>query len=113
MLPKEAPLELACLNDLETTLQKELLADLTGKSSADLQKDLPGASKKIYFLYGIVEHLRGLYNNEGIRRWFQRERSQLEGKSPLHYLGLEWNPDEEKAKHILELARYSVDPGAT
>lgn len=113
MLPKEAPPELDCLNDLETILQTELLARLTGKSSADLQKDLPGASKKISFLYEIVDSLRSSYNAEGIRRWFQREQRRLEGKSPLQYLGFEWNPDEDKAKRILELAKHSIDPGAT
>lgn len=113
MFSQGAPSELDCLNDLETVLQKELLARLTGKSPADLQKDLPGAAEKIDFLYKIVDSLRGSYNAEGIRRWFQRERSRLEGKSPLQYLGLEWNPDEDKAKRILELAEYSIDPGAT
>ncbi len=113
MFSQGAPPELDCLNDLETILQTELLARLAGKSPADLQKDLPGASKKINFLYEIVEHLRGSYNAEGIRRWFQRERRRLEGKSPLQYLGSEWNPDEEKAKRVLELASSSIDPGAT
>jgi hypothetical protein len=105
--------ELDCLNDLEIVLQEELLTDLTGKSPADIQKDLLGRSKEIYFLYEIVDCLRGSYNDEGIRRWFQRERSQLGGKSPLQYLGSGWSPDEEDAKRILELARSSIDPGAT
>ncbi|MBI4738292.1 hypothetical protein HY772_01805 [Candidatus Woesearchaeota archaeon] len=97
--------ELDCLNDLEIILQEELLIDLTGKSPADLRKDLLEESKKIYFLYEIVNYLRGSYNDEGVRRWFQRERSQLEGKSPLRYLYSGWDPDDEEAKHVLELAK--------
>lgn len=100
--------EFGCLNNLETILQKKLLTNLTGKSPADMRKDLRGSSKKIHFIYEVVDYLRGSYNDDGIRKWFQRERSQLGGKSPLQYLGSGWNPDEEYAKIVLELAKSSI-----
>lgn len=108
MTPTRGLSELDCLNDLETVLQEELITDLTSKSPADMRNDLQDCSKEIYFLYEMVDYLKGSYNDEGIRRWFQRERSQLGGKSPLQYLGSGWNPDEENAKRVLELARYSI-----
>ena len=94
-------------------MQEELLVDLTGKNAAEIRRDLPGGSDEIYFLYEIVGYLQGSYDRDGIRRWFQRERSQLEGKSPLQYLGRGWSPEEEKAKQVLELARSLVYPEAT
>lgn len=96
-----------CLNDLEIVLQEELLIGLTGKKLVDLRKDLQ-EEPKIYFLYKMVDYLRGSYNNEGIKQWFKRERSLLEGKTPLQYLGSTWNPDQEEAKCVLELAKSSI-----
>lgn len=101
------------LNELEIVLQEGLLTALVGKSLADIQKDLQRRSNEIHFLYEIVDSLRGSYNDEGIRRWFQRERSQLEGKSPLQYLGPGWNPNDKEAKYVLELAKSSINSGAT
>ena len=98
--------DLSYLKDLEIILQEELLFDLTGKSLTDMTNHSQRYSKEIHFLYEVVDCLRGSYNDEGIRRWFQRGRSQLEGKSPLEYLGSDWNPDEEEARHVLELAKY-------
>ena len=84
------------VQDLEATLQEKLYSELLGENATLDQID---------FIYEIVDSLRGAYNDEGIRRWFYREREQLEGKSPLEYLGQTWNPQEEYATRVLELAR--------
>jgi hypothetical protein len=53
----------------------------------------------------IVWHLRGTYDDEGVRRWFKRPRPQLEGKCPVDALGKHWNPDSDSTRQVLDLAR--------
>ncbi len=81
---------------LEATLQEKLYSELLGENATLDQID---------FIYEIVDSLRGAYNDEGIRRWFYRGRKQLEGKSPLEYLGQSSNHEDEYAKRVLELAK--------
>ncbi len=83
------------VQDLERILQEKLYSELLGENST---------LDQIHFIYEIVESLQGTYNNEGIRKWFYRERKELEDKSPLEYLGKVWNSEEEYAKKVLELA---------
>lgn len=82
--------------DLENILQNKIFTELVGDNPT---------SEHIHFIYEIVDALRGTYSDEGIRRWFYRERTQLENNSPSQYLGPPWNPDDEKAKKVLELAK--------
>ena len=84
------------VQDLEATLQEKLYSELLGENATLDQMEL---------IYEIVDSLRGTYHDEGIRRWFHREREQLEGKSPLEYLGPTWDPQEEYAKRVLGLAK--------
>ena len=81
---------------LENTLEEKIFTGLLGENPT---------TERIHFIYEVVDALRGAYNDEGIRRWFYRERVQLENNSPSQYLGSAWNSDDEKAKKILELAR--------
>lgn len=82
--------------NLENILQEKIFTELVGESPT---------SERIHFIYEVVDALRGAYNHEGIRRWFYRERVQLENNSPSQYLGSAWNPEDEKAKKVLELSR--------
>lgn len=82
--------------NLENILQEKIFTELLGESPT---------IEKIHFIYEAVDALRGSYNDEGIRRWFYRERKQLEGKNPLEYLGQAWKPEEEYAKEVLKLAK--------
>ncbi len=82
--------------NLENILQDKIFTELVGESPP---------SERIHFIYKVVDALRGAYNDEGIRRWFYRERAQLENNSPSRYLGSEWNPEDENAKKVLELAK--------
>ncbi len=84
------------VQDLEMILQAGLFSNLLGENSTPDQ---------IQFIYEIVDTLRGAYNDEGIRGWFYRERTALEGKNPLDYLGSPWKPEYENAKKVLELAK--------
>lgn len=84
------------IRELETILQEDLFTHLVGENPS---------TERISFLYQIVDVLKGAYNNEGIRNWFYRERSELERKNPLQYLGNDWSSDSEPAKKVLELAK--------
>jgi len=81
--------------DLEKILQ-EKFTELVGKAPT---------YEHIHFIYEVVDALRGAYSDEGIRRWFYRERAQLENNNPSQYLGPAWNPDDQNAKQVLELAK--------
>ncbi|MDP3698529.1 MAG: hypothetical protein Q8R47_02995 [Nanoarchaeota archaeon] len=82
--------------ELEDLLQEELFTDLMGENPDH---------KELYLIYEIVDTLRGAYNDEGIRRWFYRQRTQLGNSSPLVYLGKTWKSEDENAKKVLELAK--------
>ena len=104
--------EKECLEGLETILQEELFSNLVGEKPTALKNNVQtgialqnDVSERIYFLYKIIEHLKGAYTDQGIQRWFLRERAQLEKKSPLQYLGQAWKPQDEYAKKVLELAK--------
>jgi len=84
--------------ELERILQKDLYHTLIGQNQTE----------RVEYLHEIVDCLKGAYNDIGINNWFQRKRTELGGKSPLEYLGTDWKPEDEKAKEVLELARYLI-----
>lgn len=65
---------------------------------------------RLHWLAMVVADLAGAYNEFGIRRWFERPRAQLGGKSPWRVLGEQWSPDSAEALRVRELA--SVLSGA-
>jgi hypothetical protein len=52
----------------------------------------------------VVSDLAGSYNDFGMRRWFERPRTQLGGKSPRALLGARWAPDDKAALQVRALA---------
>jgi uncharacterized protein (DUF2384 family) len=65
---------------------------------------------RLHWLAMVVADLAGAYNEFGMRRWFERPRPQLGGKSPQQILGASWSPDGAAAQRVRELA--SVLSGA-
>ena len=61
----------------------------------------------------VVHHLEGAYNALGVRRWFQRRRSALDGKSPADVLAGAWDPTAAESQSVLALARSLSGLGAT
>jgi hypothetical protein len=95
----------------------ELLLDLLGVGATSLRRYASGerttpddVAARLHWLAMVVADLAGAYNNFGIRRWFERPRSQLQGKSPRQVLGNAWSPDDEAASRVRSLA--SVLSGA-
>jgi hypothetical protein len=98
-------------------LGDELLAILVGGISASsLQRYASGVREtpddvawRLHLLARILSSLRGSYNTYGIRRWFERPRTQLGGSTPGRRLLDAKN--ETEAQDVLELADALLRPG--
>jgi hypothetical protein len=88
------------------------LAALLGTSAPSVRRYSSGArttpdalAARLCFLATIVSDLAGAYNEIGIRRWFDRQRSQLEGRAPADFLQGDWNPEDPGPRRLRDLAR--------
>jgi hypothetical protein len=68
---------------------------------------------RLHFLALVVGDLAGSYNVIGVRRWFQRKRSLLDGRTPAALLKGNWDPDDDDAMRVRQLARELVSLSAT
>jgi hypothetical protein len=95
----------------------ESLAPLLGISVSSLRRYQAGTrvtpddvAARLHFMALVISDLSGAYNEIGIRRWFQRDRSLLEGQAPALLLAGEWNPDAAGPARVRELARSLATP---
>lgn len=70
-------------------------------------------AERVHWLAMVVAALSGSYNEIGIRRWFERPREQLGGKSPRHSLGNKWSPSSPNVRKVRDLAESLISSGAT
>jgi hypothetical protein len=96
------------------------LAGLVGVSVASLRRYLAGqrptpdvVAARLHVLTQVVADLRGAYSEVGVRRWFERKRTQLDGRTPGELLTGEWDPDGDDAHAVLPLARALAGSPAT
>jgi hypothetical protein len=61
----------------------------------------------------VISDLSGAYNDFGIRRWFDRARSGLDGLAPREILTNAWDPDEPGPRRVRGLARALLGSPAT
>jgi hypothetical protein len=90
---------------------RDELAALVGTSAVSLGRYLAGSRRwpddlaaRIHWLAMVVSDLQGAYNRFGVRRWFDRERVQLDGRSPRQVLGERWDPASPEAERVRRLA---------
>lgn len=77
-------------------------------------RDTPDdVAARLHFLALVVGDLAGSYNEIGIRRWFQRKRTQLDGRSPAAILARGWDPEDPGPQRVRQLARTLVSLSAT
>jgi len=88
------------------------LAELVGVAVASLRRYAAGqrptpdvVAARLHLLARVVAELRGAYSEVGVRRWFERARSALGGRSPDVILSGDWDPDGSDAERVLSLAR--------
>ena len=102
-------------SSMRRTLGDDALAGFTGISLASLRR-YAGAERptpqlvaeRLHWIAMIAADLAGSYNEFGIRRWFERPRQQLKGKSPRQLLHANWTPDSPAALRIKELSAALV-----
>jgi hypothetical protein len=117
---EESPVPAAELTKLNATLGHELLSGLLEISAASLQRYQSGErqapdaiAERAHFLTSVIAALEGIYNEFGVRRWFERPRSVFNGKTARQLLGRDWTPTGEPARRILAAAESLQEIGAT
>jgi hypothetical protein len=105
---------------MEQVLGLDLLAKLVGISTVSIRRYLAktrttpdDVAARLHVLSLIVGDLNGAYNDAGIRQWFQRRRTQLDGKSPMELLVGAWRPDDEIVARLRALSGALVASPAT
>lgn len=98
----------------------EQLASLLNVSASSLkryasgERDTPDdVAARLHHVALIVGDLAGAYNEVGVRRWFERKRTALNGRAPAALLAGDWNPDDSAPQKVRDLARVLVALGAT
>jgi transcriptional regulator with XRE-family HTH domain len=105
---------------VERVLGSEQLAGLLGISVSSLRRYASGTrttpdevAVRLHFLALVVGDLAGSYNDLGIRRWFTRRRSQLDGHAPADLLQGSWDPEDAGPSRVRTLAAALLDIPAT
>ena len=96
---------------LSRSLGLDLLARLLGISISSVRRyssrarATPDATAvRLHFLALVVGDLAGAYNDIGVRRWFDRRRTVLGGKTPADLLTGTWTPDDGGPERVRKLA---------
>ncbi len=116
----ESPVPHSEWPSLEKILGAELLARLVGISLSSIHRYRSGSrttpdkiAARLHFLALVVEDLAGIYNEYGIRRWFDRKRTLLDGLSPSEILTDDWDIDSSGPTKVKNLAHTLVALSAT
>ena len=119
-LLEESPLPATEWGRLLDVLGRDQLVRLVGVSPSSVaryargERDTPDAvAARVHLLALVVGDLAGAYNDIGIRRWFERTRTVLEGRAPAALLGGEWQPEDPGPLQVRDLARALVASAAT
>jgi hypothetical protein len=114
----ESPLPERELAQLAELFDFDELAALAGTSAVSLRRYAAGTravpdevAARLHWLALVTGDLSGAYNRLGTRRWFDRPRSQLDGRSPRQVLGRGWNPDSPRVERVRRLAAALAGPG--
>jgi hypothetical protein len=96
---------------LTSLLGEDLLAGLVATSPSSINRYRAGAratpdpiASRLHTVALITADLSGSYNAFGVRRWFTRPRSALDGAAPADLLSGDWEPDTEPVERVRALA---------
>ncbi len=100
-------------------LGDELLARLLRISASSLRRYAAADRRtpdevawRLHFVARLLAALVGSYNDYGIRRWFERRRSALDGVTPAELLEHAEAEDDERLESVLTLAEQLTGAGA-
>jgi hypothetical protein len=103
---------------LAAIFDTDQLASLVDSSAVSLRRYAAGTrsapdaiAARLHWLALVVADLAGAYNPIGIRRWFERPRSQLDGLSPRQMLAPSWDPEDDRVKRVRQLAAELTGAG--
>jgi uncharacterized protein (DUF2384 family) len=96
---------------MRALLKDDLLERVLNVSRQSIQRYAAGdrqtpqaVADRLHAIALIASDLAGSYNEFGIRRWFERPRTQLSGKAPVAILKGDWDPDADNPRKVRELA---------
>ena len=96
---------------VERVLGLERVAELVGIPLSSARRYCAGSrvtpdaiAVRLRFLALVVGDLAGAYNDVGVRRWFRRPRTLLDGNTPARSLEGDWEPHDEGPRRVRELA---------
>jgi len=105
---------------LARVFEAEELGALLNVSASSLKRYQSGEratpdpiAARLHFLALVVGDLAGSYNDIGVRRWFQRKRTPLNGRAPAAILTGDWDPDDDGPGKVRQLARELTSLSAT
>jgi hypothetical protein len=117
---EQSPLPAQEWQPLAKLLGDDALAQLVGTSVSSTHRYRSGdrstpdaVAARLHTVALIAADLAGSYNDFGIRRWFQRSRSALDGLSPSEILTGDWSPDDERVQDVRTLAQALLGSPAT
>jgi hypothetical protein len=100
-------------------LGDELLARLMRISASSLRRYAAGDRRtpdevawRLHLVARLLAALVGSYNDYGIRRWFERRRSALDGVTPAELLERAEAEEDERLESVLALAEQLTGAGA-
>ncbi|MFF1254655.1 hypothetical protein ACFVYC_19455 [Pseudarthrobacter sp. NPDC058329] len=98
-------------------LGEDLLETIVGASGSSVhryrneERPTPDPiAEKLHAVTLITADLAGSYNEFGIRRWFTRVRSQLDGRAPIEIMKGDWNTDDVDFQKVKRLAAALTTP---
>ena len=119
-LLEESPLPATEWRRLLDVLGRDQLAGLVGISPSSVvryargERETPDpVAARLHFLALAVGDLAGAYNDIGIRRWFERKRTVLEGRALAALLRGAWQPEDPGPLQVRDLARALVASAVT
>jgi hypothetical protein len=115
---RSSPLPAREFRQLLEVFDVDQLAGLVGASAVSLRRYTAGKravpdeiAARVHWLALVVSDLAGAYNHIGVRRWFDRRRSWLDGKSPREVLRTGWQPDDPDVERARLLAAALAGAG--
>lgn len=96
-----------------------LLARMLRVSESSIRRYTTGGRRtpddvawRLHAIGGVVSALRGSYNEYGVRRWFDRPRAPLDGRTPADVIADAESEDAVGFRRVVELATELLGAGA-